>query len=60
MSVNPISFRKPPNIKGKVHPDVEQTILDHDNSIVDLNQANASLKSQIDSLQAQLTKLAGK
>ena len=49
--VNPINFRTPPNLKGLVHPDVEQTIQDHDNSIVDLQQAIASLKSQLTSLQ---------
>jgi len=46
--VNPISFRVPPNLSGKVHPDVEQTIQDHDNAIVDLQQAIASLKSQME------------
>jgi hypothetical protein len=55
-NVNPPSFRVPPNLKGLVHPDVEQTIYEHDQSIVDLNKANASLKSQIDALAAQLGK----
>ena len=55
-NVNPPSFRVPPNLKGLVHPDVEQTIYEHDQSIVDLNKANASLKSQIDALTAQLGK----
>jgi len=54
MSTNPISFRKPPNLKGKVHEDVAQTIIDHDNSIVDLQQANASLTSQLNAVQAQI------
>lgn len=48
--VNPINFRLPPDLKGKVHPDVEQTIRDHDNAIVDLQQAIASLKAQITAL----------
>lgn len=56
MAINPPSFRVPPNLKGLVHPDVEQTIYEHDQSIVDLNKANASLKSQIDALAAQLGK----
>ena len=51
MSTNPIGFRKPINVKGKVHPDVAQTIQDHDNAIVDLQQAIASLKQQITALQ---------
>ena len=51
--VNPINFRVPPNLKGKVHPDVEQTIQDHDNAIVDLQQANAELKAQISALQGK-------
>ena len=51
--VNPPSFRVPPNLKGLVHPDVEQTIYGHDQSIVDLNKAVASLKSQITALQPQ-------
>jgi hypothetical protein len=55
-NVNPPSFRVPPNLKGLVHPDVEQTIYEHDQSIVDLNKANASLKSQIDALTAQIGK----
>ena len=55
-NINPPSFRVPPNLKGLVHPDVEQTIYEHDQSIVDLNKANASLKSQIDALTAQLGK----
>lgn len=53
-NVNPISFRKPPNLKGKVHPDVEQTIQDHDNMLVDLQQANASLTEQFTALKKSL------
>jgi hypothetical protein len=55
--VNPPSFRVPPNLKGLVHPDVEQTIYDHDQSIVDLNKANKSLKSQITAMQASIAAL---
>jgi hypothetical protein len=55
-NVNPPSFRTPPNLKGLVHPDVEQTIYEHDQSIVDLNKANAALKAQIDALAAQVAK----
>ena len=57
MAVNPPSFRVPPNLKGLVHPDVEQTIYEHDQSIVDLNKANASLKSQIDTMNAAIAAL---
>jgi hypothetical protein len=53
--VNPPSFRVPPNLKGLVHPDVEQTIYSHDQSIVDLNKAITSLKSQITALQQPQT-----
>lgn len=56
--VNPINFRTPPNLKGKVDPDVEQTINDHDNAIVDLQQANASLKSQLTAMQQQIAALS--
>lgn len=58
--VNPISFRTPPNLKGKVHPDVEQTIQDHDNMLVDLQQANSTTASQITALQKQIAALQGK
>jgi hypothetical protein len=51
---NPISMRVPPNLKGKVHPDVEQTIYNHDQQIVDLQTANQSLKAQITAIQTQL------
>ncbi len=57
MAVNPPSFRVPPNLKGLVHPDVEETIYQHDQSIVDLNKANASLKSQIDTMNAAIAAL---
>lgn len=57
MSVNPPNFRVAPNLKGLVHPDVEQTIYDHDQSIVDLNKANSSLTSQIRALQTQIAAL---
>ena len=57
---NPISFRVPPNIKGKVHPDVEQTIYNHDQSIVDLRAANQTVCSQIAALQAQLAAMGKK
>ena len=57
MAVNPPSFRVPPNLKGLVHPDVEQTIYEHDQSIVDLNKANAALKSQIDTMNAAIAAL---
>ena len=59
-TVNPISFRKPPNLRGKVHPDVAQTIQDHDNAIVDLQQANSSLTGQIQALRAQVAASQGK
>ncbi len=57
--VNPISFRVPPNLKGKVHDDVAKTILDHDNGIVDLRKANKSLKDQLTIMQAQIKALQG-
>ena len=49
-TVNPISFRLPVQVDPSVHPSVHQALKDHDNSIVDLNQAIASLKSQIEAL----------
>ena len=54
--VNPPSFRTPPNLKGLVHPDVEQTIYGHDQSIADLNKAMRSLKDQIPALQPKVKK----
>jgi hypothetical protein len=60
MSTNPISFRKPPNLRGKVHPEVAQTIQDHDNGIVDLNQANATHTTQIAALEARIAALEKK
>ncbi len=57
MPTNPISFRTPPNLKGLVHPDVEQTIYDHDQSIVDLQGANQVTANQITELKAQIAAL---
>jgi hypothetical protein len=51
MSSNPTSFRYPPNIEGKADPQVVQTIQDHDDAILDLQQAIPVLKSQITALQ---------
>lgn len=57
--VNPISFRVPPNLKGKAHDDVVKTIIDHDNGIVDLRKANKSLKEQLAAMQDQIKALQG-
>jgi hypothetical protein len=59
-TVNPPSFRTPPNLKGLVHPDVEQTIYEHDQSIVDLQGANSALAGQIRALQSQVAAIQGK
>ena len=48
--VNPISFRLPPDIHESVHPSVKQAIHDHNNALVDLQKAIASLKSQLEAL----------
>ena len=47
---NPISFRLLVQVDPSVHPSVHQALKDHDNQLVDLNQAIASLKSQIDAI----------
>jgi len=60
MAVNPISFRRPVAVDKSVHETVKRALQDHDNQLVDLNQANASLKSQIDALTAQLAALGKK
>lgn len=57
MSTNPISFRLPPNLKGKAHDDVVQTIQDHDNLLVNHAQAFQTVASQISALQAQVKAL---
>jgi hypothetical protein len=54
---NPISFRKPMQVDKSVHPTVKQALQDHDQSIVDLNQANASVVSQLQVLQAHVASL---
>lgn len=54
---NNSGFRTPPNLRGLVHPDVEQTIYDHDAQIVDLQQANTTVAGQIAALQAQVKAL---
>ena len=59
-TTNPISFRVPPNLRGKIHPDAEQAIHDHDNAIVDLQQANSTVAGQIQALQAQLAAMGKK
>jgi len=48
MTVNPVSFRFPFEISGKAAPEIEQAIRYHSQGLLDLNQAIASLKTQID------------
>ena len=60
MSTNQTSIRVPPNIKGLVHPEVEQAIYNHDGQIGDLYNANSALTSQIQELQKQFTALVKK
>ncbi len=58
-TVNPTSFRFPFELKG--HP--EEIVAAHRyafSGLIDANNGIASLKSQIDSLTAQLAKLQGK
>lgn len=56
-NTNNSGFRTPPNLRGLVHPDVEQTIYDHDTEIVDLQAANSTVADQIKTLQAQVAAL---
>ena len=60
MSTNPTSIRIPPNLKGLVHPEVEQAIYNHDGQIGDLYRANSVLTSQIQALQKQIAELSKK
>jgi peptidoglycan hydrolase CwlO-like protein len=57
---NPVSFRVPVNVDKSVHPTVRQALQDHDDGITDLRQANESLTSQVNALQAQVKALQGK
>ena len=45
--VNPIGFRLPFEIEGKAEPEIVQALHYHDDGLVDLNQAVASIKSQM-------------
>ena len=59
-NANTTSIRVPPNIKGLVHPEVEQAIYNHDGQIGDLYSANSVLTSQLQELQKQIAAMGKK
>jgi hypothetical protein len=52
MASIPTSFRLPPSLQGLAHPEVVNTIQDHDQAINDLQQANQTNSDAIAKLQS--------
>lgn len=55
MSTNPTSFRLPPLLTGLAHPQVVETIENHDQAINDLQQANQTNSNEISKFKASAT-----